>query len=137
MDNDTPKSFGREELIFNYGVPENGSSDGKNDRVDLEIILFGSSNSQKNTKSIASSDSYLSEFDPYAPQRRDDGPESSDLIDPVEKDDSGATSKEQTLKPSSKKSDASSRLLKRLERKYKRNKIPGEKNLSVDYMDYF
>lgn len=141
------KSLERNELVFNYDPDSKQQATG--DQADLEIILLGpshsmrkrtSTNDTKSNKSIVSMD----EFDPLAPARDDNsnqnrtdeetsmGSKGSDNSNGQnQSSDRGLSTKKEV---DSRKDD---RILRRLERRYKRNKNPGDEGLSVDYLDYF
>lgn len=151
---DKNRSKSRSELIFSCG---NKRGDQKLGRcptdVDLEIILLGPQNHDRltNEKSKTLTESFLrsdqgldlKEFDPFAPDNKDDDGEpsvsfSNDTASPGQSkrpSNNDHQPGEEGAKPD--KEEADDRLLKKLERRYRRNKAQGEENVSVDYMDYF
>lgn len=146
----------KNELIFgnspsdtlNKPMRDAGEAD---ERVDLEIILFGpksrylSDISELEPKRTHSAAPYLSEFDPFSPSSRDDKSERSGKTSgPAESPGNSKRSPSKDDQVTSKKAKSNKRVthrtLERMERMYKdvaAGASSAGNDTYIDYMDYF
>lgn len=146
------QTLGKNELIFGNApkdIPDHRSPERADERVDLEIILFGPksrllNNGAKLEPKRAYSTSYLKEFDPLA---KDIGAETSSLgsskslkensprvVDGQPKSSSGKSNNSNKLA----RKQATDPLLEQMERMFREaGQSSAGNDAHIDYMDYF